>query len=212
MNHTHHPASGESTALSPSRQENPEPSASERMNQAVARIEASRSALIVCLSPEPPTRRSTVPGGVGQGGDGPSFVEALMARIERNGLVQGSWRTARTLARRWWTRQPWHRSVDLVGQTLLHQARPLMRRHPMTTLAVGAAVGAGLVAAISVVRPWVWSQLRGKSSPWGDRMGALVWTQLTSAPVQMALAGALATWLADRGKPNTPNVPPSNGG
>lgn len=179
-------------------------SADDRMRQAVTRIEASRSALIVCLSPEPPpVRRGSTPGAAGDGHAPPSFAETLAARIERNGLLQGSWRTARTLARRWWTRQPWHSSVDLVGQTLLHQARPVMRRHPMTTLAVGATLGAGLVFLVSTVRPWAWRHIQGQANPWRDRMGSLVWTQLTSTPVQMALAGALASWLSNQGNRDT---------
>jgi hypothetical protein len=205
MNNAANPASGRSEAAGQTQQDSPPRSADQRMRQAVARIEASRSALIVCLAPEPPTRRggtSDEADGSGSGSVGaePTFAQTLAARIERNGLLQGSWRTLRTLARRWWTRQPWHSSVDLVVQTLAHQTRPLMQRHPMATLAVGAAVGAGLVAVASAVRPWAWHQIRGKASPWGDRVGGLLWAQLTSAPVQMAVAGALTAWLADQGR------------
>jgi hypothetical protein len=174
------------------------------MRRAVARIEASRSALIVCLAPDPPTHRRNATGaaddGSGTVGAKPSFVETLMARIERNGLLQGSWSTLRTLSRRWWTRQPWHRSVDLVAETLAHEARPLMRRHPLATLAVGAAIGAGLVAVASAVRPWALHQIRGNGSAWRSRVGNLLWTQISSAPVQLAVAGALAAWVADQGR------------
>ena len=174
----------------------PAPSAEERMEQALARIEASRTALILCLAPEPPSARRSAAAQGGDGGDSPSFAESLAARIQRNGLVQGSWLALSAVARRWWVGQPWHSSAELVGQTLMHQARPVMRRHPMATLAVGAAVGAGLVAA----RPWAWQQVKTQASPWRDRMGGLLWTQLSSAPVQMALAGALAAWVADQGQ------------
>ena len=202
MNNPTNAASGGSDPVGQPKQDNPALSADQRMRQAVARIEMSRAALIVCLAPEPPRRRGGATGVAGSDAK-PSFAETLAARIERNGLLQGSWRTVRTLARRWWTRQPWHSSVDLVGQTLAHQARPLMRRHPLATLAVGAALGAALVAVASAVRPWAWHQIRGRASPWGDRVGSLLWAQLTSAPVQMALAGGLAAWLADQGNRNT---------
>jgi hypothetical protein len=180
----------------------PVPSAEERIQQAVTRIEASRSALILCLAPEQPAPTKPASRRAGAGDPVRSFAESLATRIERKGLVQGSWRTLRAMARRWWVRQPWHRSVDLVGQTLMHQARPLMHRHPVATLAVGTALGAGLVAVASAARPWAWQQLRRQASPWGDRIGSLLWMQATSAPVQMALAGALAAWLAEQGKRN----------
>jgi len=188
-----------------------QPTADQRMKDALARIESSRSALIVCLSPDPSERRNRPDGGSGDGSTRQSFGQSLAARIDRNGLLKGSWRTVRALVRRWWTRQPWHSSVDLVGQTLAHEARPWMQRHPLATLAVGAAVGAGLVTVLTTFRPWAWRQIGAKGSPWGDRVGSLLWTQATSAPVQMALAGALAAWLADRGNRNAASSSPSGG-
>lgn len=179
--------------------------AEEQMQNALARVESSRSALIVCLLPDPPERGVPSMDGVGNAGGRQSFGEKLSSRVARNGLLQGSWRTVRTIARRWWIRQPWHSSVDLLTQTLAHEARPLMRRHPLATLAFGAAVGAGLVIAVAVVRPWIWRKIGGKDTPWGNRVGSLLWTQATSAPVQLALAGALAAWLAERGRHKAPS-------
>lgn len=180
--------------------------ASQKITIALARIEASRAALIVCLSPDLPDRP---PRAAGDGGAVPSFGQTFAARIERNGLLQGSWRTLRALVRRWRSRQPWLSTVNLVGETLAHEARPLMRRHPLATLAVGAAAGAGLVAVASAVRPWAWHHIRAKASPLGGSVGSLVWTQLTSAPVQIALASALAAWLADRGSHSARSTGPS---
>lgn len=180
------------------------PSADERVRRAVARIEVSRSALVVCLAPDRPKRRGNTADATGEeGADADpnlSLLDTLKARIERNGLLQGSWRTVRTLARRWWTRQPWHSSVDLVVSTLAHEARPLIRRHPLAALALGAALGAALVAVASAVRPWATHRMRGNgSSTWRGRVGNLLWSQFSSAPMQMALAGALTAWLADQG-------------
>jgi hypothetical protein len=180
------------------------PSADQRVRRAVARIEASRSALVVCLAPDPPKRRgNTTDAASDKGGDmdpNLSLIDTLKARIKRNGLVQGSWRTVRTLARRWWTRQSWHRSVELVVDTLAHEARPLIRSHPLASLAVGAALGVALVAVASAVRPWATHQVRGNGpTTWGGRVSSLLWSQLSSAPMQMAVAGALTAWLADQG-------------
>lgn len=210
MNTAAHSASSSTrTAERTEREKNPL-TADEKMTEAVARIEASRAALIVSMSPDPPERHDGIAGGNGDGSARSSFVQTLAARIERNGLLQGSWQTVRAVARRWWTRQPWHSTVDLVSQTLAHEARPLMRRHPLATLAVGATVGAGLMAAASAVRPWVVQKIRGKNAPWADRVGSLLWTQLSSAPIQMALAGALAAWLADQGSRNARSSGPSS--
>ena len=176
-------------------------SADQRMARAVARIEASRGALIRCMAPDEPAPRrdpSRSSSASGDPADGASLVESLVARIERNGLLQGSWRTLRALSRRWWKRQPWHRSVELVGQTLVHQAQPIIRRHPLASLALAAALGAGVAAALSAARPWAWQRVQHQAGPWKDRLGSLLWSQLTATPVQMALAGALAAWLADR--------------
>ncbi len=215
MNSTENPASGSSHILSPAKQDDPAPTPEQRMRAAVARIEASRYALIMRLAPDPPRRRASTTGVDGSSDSSSkkqSFVDTLKARIKRNGLLQGGWQTVRTLARRWWTRQSWHRSVDLVVETLAHEARPLMRRHPLATLATGAALGVGLVVVVSTVRPWVWHQIRGNGSSLGDRVGSLLWSQFSSAPVQMALAGALAAWVADQGiRRNTNSGAPSGG-
>lgn len=154
-------------------------SADQRMALALARIAASRSALIVSLSPNLSEPRDADNGQAGEQGTEPSFAEMLSARIHRKGLLQGSWLTARTLARRWWNRQPWHSSVELVGQTLAHQARPLMRRNPLATLGVGTALGVMLVMAIKVGRQ-------------PGRQG-------TGQRHLHGGGGELAAWLADHG-------------
>ena len=196
------PIQPSATALPRSGAEEPV-SADERMAQAVRRIEASRDALIRCMSPDEPTPRrdgSRPPqdGAQDAAADDASFVQSLVSRIERNGLLQGSWRTLRALSRRWWKRQPWHSSVELVAQTLAHQTEPLIRRHPLASLAVAAALGAGMVAAMSAAKPWALQRVKHEAGPWKERLSSLLWSQLTTTPVQMALAGALAAWLADR--------------
>ncbi len=203
MNNAANPVPSSSVASGRSEQDKKAWPIDQRMKHAMARIDASRSALIVCLAPNPPASRDTTSGTAGDRGAEPFFAQTLAARIKRNGLLQGSWSTVRTLARRWWTRQPWHSSVELVSQTLMHQVSPLIQRHPLATLAVGAALGVGLVAAVSAMRPLALHNIQRQTSPWRDRWGSLIWSQLGSASVQMALAGALAAWLADQGSRGT---------
>jgi hypothetical protein len=85
----------------------------------------------------------------------------------------------------------------MLGQTLVHQTQPVIQRHSLASLAVAAALGADLTVALSAARPWASHQIQRQAGPWKDRIAALLWSQLTATPVQMALAGALTAWLAD---------------
>ena len=170
-------------------------SPTERKALALHRLEGTRAQLIVHIYPEPLHRQRA---GKNPAASPPMWdgLSGLMARAERNGFAQTAWRTARALARRWWTRQPWHTSVDLVASTLAHEARPIIRRHPWATLAVGGAAGATLV----VLLPWAMRSLKAQAVPWRNNLGGMLWQQIGQAPVQLALAGALTAWLSDIGK------------
>jgi hypothetical protein len=165
----------------------PEPTVQERKALALARLDASRTHIIQRLfpSPEADEHRTDAPS--------PDLLTTLMDRISRNGLAKGVWRTARAVARRWWTRQPWHTSVDLIGTTLAREARPIVRRHPWASLAAAVALG----SALALARPWIVHGLRRQALPWRDRFGQMLWQQLTQTPVQLALAGAITAWLND---------------
>ncbi|AOW12688.1 hypothetical protein LPB72_16865 [Hydrogenophaga crassostreae] len=170
-------------------------SPAERKALALHRIEASRTQLIVHVYPEPVRRphagdKSSTQPPVWNG------LAGLMARAERNGLVNAVWRTTRALGRRWWTRQPWHASVDLVAGTLAHEAKPIIRQHPWAALAVGGAAG----AAVVVILPWITRSIKAQADPWRNNLGGMVWQQLSQAPVQLALTGALTAWIADINK------------
>ena len=168
-------------------------SSSDRKARALQRLEASRSKLIVHIYPDPERRVRSHAAGESDPVADWSGVASLMARVERNGVVNAVWRTARALGRRWWTRQPWHASVDLVASTLAHEAQPILRRHPWASLAAAAAAG----AAVVVVLPWTTRALKARAQPWRDNLGNLLWQQLGQAPVQLALAGALTAWVTE---------------
>lgn len=181
------------------------PTAAQRKALALARLDASRTQLIQRLYPAPPDRGAAhaAAGDAGVVGLVASLMNALMARAQRDGLPRAAWRTARALARRWWTRQPWHASVELVAGTLADEVRPVVRRHPWASLAAAAAVGGALMMA----RPWVATTLHRQTRDLPHRVGRLLWQQLAQAPVQLALLGALTAWLKDRGEDRSP--PPS---
>ena len=165
----------------------------ERKALALQRLEHSRSQLIVHIYPEPEHRRASA--GKTSSASLPLWdgLPGLVARAERNGFLNATWRTARALARRWWTRQPWHASVDLVASTLAHEAQPIIRRHPWATLAVGSAAG----AAVVVVLPWATRSLKAQAAPWRNNLGGMLWQQLGQTSVQLALTGALTAWITD---------------
>lgn len=195
------------TPQPPSQPERPL-STAERKALALARLDASRTLLIQRLYPAPPDRgASTGAGDAGAVGLVASLMNSLMARAQRDGLPRAAWRTARALARRWWTRQPWHASVELVAGTLADEVRPVVRQHPWASLAAAAAVGGALMMA----RPWVARTLRRQTRDLHHRVGRVLWQQLAQAPVQLALLGALTAWLKDRGQDRSPPPPPTDG-
>lgn len=180
------------------------PTAAQRKALALARLDASRTLLIQRLYPAPSERSAhAASGDAGVVGLVASLMNVLMARAQRDGLPRAAWRTARALARRWWTRQPWHASVELVAGTLADEVRPVVRRHPWASLAAAAAVGGALMMA----RPWVATTLHRQTRDLPHRVGRLLWQQLAQAPVQLALVGALAAWLKER----TPRAPAGPG-
>jgi hypothetical protein len=180
-------------------------SAAERKALALARLDASRTLLIQRLYPAPSDRGAHADSdSAGVVGLVTSLVNSLMARSQRDGLPRAAWRTARALTRRWWTRQPWHASVELVAGTLADEVKPVVRRHPWASLAAAAAVGGALVMA----RPWVAHTLRRQTRDLPHRVGRMLWQQLAQAPVQLALLGALTAWLKDRGQDQRPSPPP----
>ena len=174
----------------------------QRKAQALQRLDASRTQIILRLLPDdpaPPRGAASTPSGTA---DFHGFTTTLLKRIERNGLVNGGWRMARAWGRRWWNRQPWHAPVELLASTLAHEAKPIIRRHPWATLAAGAALGAGLMAAM----PWAGRTVRQRAKPWGTQVGGLLWTQLAQAPVQIALAGAVTMWLNELTRKSNPQA------
>lgn len=190
------------------------PTAAQRKALALARLDASRTLLIQRLYPAPSERGAhAASGDAGVVGLVASLMNSLMARAQRDGLPRAAWRIARALARRWWIRQPWHASVELVAGTLADEVKPVVRRHPWASLAVAAAVGGALVMA----RPWVAHTLRRQTRDLPHRVGRMLWQQLAQAPVQLALIGALTAWLKGRGQPPppaptpTPAPPPTDG-
>ena len=179
--------------------------AHQRRALALQRIEASRTQLILTLAPTGPRRsRPPQPPKAAGSGQTPPFSTAWARRITQDGVGQGTWQALSGAAIDWLGKQPWYASVELVGSTLAHQARPVVRRHPWVCLGAAAAAGAALVA----LRPWGWTPVQHRIAPWRSQVGQMVWGQLTQPPVQMALAGALAAWLSSSQASAPPSATP----
>ena len=107
--------------------------------------------------------------------------------------------TATSALGSWWRSQPWHSTGEWAGRALLAEVQPLVRRHPLMAVAVGASLG----AAVAWARPWRWRALHRHVRPAGGQL--LRWTiaQLSQVPVQMALAALLAQFVGDRARAQT---------
>lgn len=169
-----------------------------KVREALLGLTNSRLALRAVLVPAPaPARQQPAAPGA-------------WARLWWRRLRHGSaGRVAGQLAQQWWHRHPWRP----LGDTLIGETRgvvwPLVRRHPWLSVGAAAAAGACVVAA----KPWRWG--------WVDRQvrrapavaATFLVAQLSSAPVQAAIAALLALVAqrhasADAGEPADPVAPP----
>lgn len=159
---------------------------------ALRRLQESRRRLAaVLLPPEEEDGADGRPEGGAR--HGASSWTAFWQRHGAQGPLAPLFGTAWGVLRGWWTSQPWHRSVDVLGRAAGRRVLPLVRRHPWAAVGIAAGVGATIVH----LRPWRWPAVAGQFRPM--RQQAVRWTlqQLASAPVQMALAGLLAVWLRE---------------
>lgn len=139
-----------------------EPPRSDARAAALARLEASRAHLRAALVPT----------------DAPSHDAPMQApaRLLRHAL------------RRWWRHQPWAAALRVGGAELRNAIVPVLRQHPLTSLAAAAALGAALV----LTRQALWRLIAGQARPLTGSVGTWMWQQASSPAVQ----AALLAWLA----------------
>jgi hypothetical protein len=175
----------------------------ERLQAALQQLEASRNALRHQLIP------ATEPeGGTGAGGP-PRLADPLRRLWRRLRLVTRHSPVAALLSHAmqgWWRRHPWRPT----GLLLAHQVQPVVRRHPLASAAAAALLGAALVG----LRPWQWRAVDAQLRPLPGRLGHWLLAQLSSAPMQLALASLILMPRSDDAADDTttaqqPNTPPS---
>ena len=162
---------------------------------ALLRIEASRARLRSAMLPPPNAAASDA----GPGFSLPRRWRAMWRSFMRSGPLATVASTAAGAIGSWWRSQPWHSTGEWAGRALLAEVQPLVRRHPLMAVAVGASLGAAVAWAL----PWRWRALHRHVRPAGGQL--LRWTiaQLSQVPVQMALAALLAQFVGDRARAQT---------
>lgn len=156
-----------------------EPPRSDARAAALARLEASRAHLRAALVPT----------------DAPSHDAPMQApaRLLRHAL------------RRWWRHQPWAAALRVGGTELRDAIVPVLRQHPLTSLAAAAALGAALV----LTRQALWRLIAGQARPLTGSVGTWMWQQVSSPAVQAALLAWLSQHTQHNSRPPDAEAPPT---
>lgn len=99
----------------------------------------------------------------------------------------------------WWRAHPLRPVADVLAAQWRDHAVPVVRRHPVLTVTAAATLGALVVTT----RPWRWPLVAREIEPLPSRVGHWLVAQLSSVPVQTALA-ALAVMAAQPSNPPAP--------
>ncbi len=108
--------------------------------------------------------------------------------------VEPLWSSARHLLARWWSRHPWHAPTVLLTDALQDEVSHGVRRYPVASVAIAAALGAGVVLS-GAMRG---SALRRSAASAGRLARRWCIGQLSSPAVQTLVVGAITTLLATR--------------
>lgn len=90
----------------------------------------------------------------------------------------------------WWLKQPWRHNAELLGHELGRQLLPLVRRHPLKSVAVAALTGAALLRW----RPWRWASSRRTTAALAHPAGHWLRQQLAQVPLATVLNSLLLLW------------------
>ncbi len=176
---------------------------------AQARLAASRAKLRLALMPPDPDSAQ-------------AHAQGSNRKPHRLGAMWRSWRRsmhgwplvdlALDTAQTWWQRQPLRPVGELLATELRATALPLVRKHPLITVAAAGALGVLLVAG----RPWRWPLVAKHVHRAPHHVGSWLTRQLGSASVQASLIGMLMVWArrppaeaadtADRPPTTAPNA------
>ena len=161
------------------------------IDHAQARLDASRAKLRLALIP---AEADAALAGESQSGRRPHRLRAMWRAWRRSmhgwplvDLVLDAGQT-------WWQRQPLRPVGELLAAELRAGALPLVRKHPLLTVAAAGALGVLLVAG----RPWRWPFVVKQVHRAPRRFGSWLTRQLGQASVQASLIGLLMVWARQR--------------
>jgi len=167
-----------------------------RLQQALARLDATRGALRLALitPPDPPA-------GAGSARALADPLRRLWRRLRRAARQTPAAVLLTDAVQGWWQRHPWRPA----GSLLCRQVQPALRRHPLVAAALAAAAGATLAG----LRPWRWPAVHRQLHPLPGRLLHWLLQQAGSAPVQAALASLLLMALRADPPAGKPPGPPA---
>jgi hypothetical protein len=175
----------------------------DRRAASLQRLLASRERLRSALGPQRPRKGSNDTSATG------GVLNRVRAWWQMLSGDSGAavFSTAAKLLEDWWARQPLRNSAEQLGQAVLGEVEPWVRRRPVAAVVLAMCAG----AAVAAVRPWRWGLVQSQSQRASRTFKRWAVSQLLRAPVQMAIAGALTTWLSQRQQPDDrapgPDVP-----
>lgn len=171
---------------------------SERMLKALAELQLSRQDIRNELMPPPRQRRD---------GHRPPRTRrpGVWARALRRWPAM---RLAGDATNVWLKKQTWYTLGTELADAVRQRFEPLITEHPRTSMAVAAAVGAGVVAT----RPWRWGWVRERARAVPRSSRRWMVRQLTSPAVQAALAGLVLMILPTPSRDSTSDAAPSADG
>ena len=176
--------------------------------RALARLASSRVRLSLHLIPPP---APPLCGAQATRGPLPDRLRALWRywRARANGSPVAS--LALNAAQRWWAVQPWRPTAEWLGREVQQASAPVVRRHPLTAVALAAALAGALVWW----RPWRSALVARQGRVLGRQARGWLMGQLRQLPWQTLMAGAMALWAArqspDPAGPVSPVSPESSG-
>lgn len=159
---------------------------SDRLQAALLQLQASRSALRLALMPPSDAAADS------DGDTSPRLTDPLRRwwrRLRRSTRQSPVAALLSEAVQHWWHRHPWRPT----GLLLLRQVQPLVRRHPVAATATAAALGAALMG----LRPWRWAAVDTQLRPLPGRVGHWLLAQLSSGPMQLALASLILMPLSE---------------
>ena len=161
------------------------PGAADPRRQALARLAASRQQLRALWLPRPasPPR-----------GRGPRRLAALWRHWRRQLAGNAVVGLAFEAVADWWQANPWRVTGAAVAEELHQSLTPVVRRHPLASVALVTA----LSAAVAAARPWRWPLVAQQLRPLPGRAARWLLRQWSRGPLPALLSALSDTRMRPR--------------